>query len=50
MGMRLRLMEWWSALLRRGFIDLYIDVALAFVLILVLTAVCLALLGSHAGA
>ena len=35
---------------RHGFIDLYIDVALAFVLILVLAAVCLSLLASHAGA
>jgi hypothetical protein len=35
---------------RRGFIDLYVDVALSFVLILVLAAVCLALLASHVGA
>jgi hypothetical protein len=35
---------------RRGFIDLYIDVALAFVIILVLAAISLALLASHVGA
>jgi hypothetical protein len=34
---------------RRGFIDLYIDVAVAFVLILILAAVCLSLLASHIG-
>ena len=39
-----------SSLRRRGFIDLYIDVALAFVVILVLAVVCLSLLASHIGA
>ena len=38
-----------SKLRRRGLIDLYIDVALAFVLILVLAAVGLSLLASHVG-
>jgi hypothetical protein len=35
---------------RRGFIDLYIDVALAYFLILVLCAICLSVVASHAGA
>ena len=35
---------------RRGFIDLYIDLALAFVVILVLSVVCVTLLASHIGA
>jgi hypothetical protein len=35
---------------RRGFVDLYIDVALAFVVILVLAVACLSLLASHIGA
>ena len=39
-----------SCLHRRGFLDLYIDVALAFVVILVFAVVCLSLLASHIGA
>jgi hypothetical protein len=35
---------------RRGFIDLYIDVAVAFVVILLLAVVGLSLLASHIGA
>jgi hypothetical protein len=33
---------------RRGFIDLYLDVALAFFVILILAALCLSLIASHA--
>ena len=32
---------------RRGFIDLYVDVAIAFAVILLLSAVCLSLVASH---
>jgi hypothetical protein len=35
---------------RRGFVDLYIDLALAFAVILLLFAVSLSLLASHLGA
>jgi hypothetical protein len=34
---------------RRGLVDLYVDVALAFGVILVLAAVCLTLLASNIG-
>lgn len=34
---------------RRGFVDLYVDIVIAFVVMLVLSAVCLSLVASHAG-
>jgi hypothetical protein len=34
---------------RRGFVDVYVDIVIVYALILVLTAICLSVIASHAG-
>jgi hypothetical protein len=34
---------------RRGFVDVYVDILIVYVLVLVLTALCISVIASHVG-